>query len=42
MPVLEIDGNGVLYAQSNAINRYISKKYGKAINVLSDKNIDIF
>ena len=29
LPVVEIDGNGIFYGQSNAINRYIAKKYGK-------------
>ena len=31
IPVLEIDGDGFLYAQSNAIQRYIAKKYGTYI-----------
>ena len=43
MPTLEIGGDGVMFAQSNAINRYISRKYGKILfnnpNDLFSKNI---
>ena len=38
MPVLEIDGDGFLYAQSNAIQRYIAKKYGTHILVFKTSN----